>query len=116
MRDRTWAILLTVVVVLLLGVPGLGFMCLGLTGFILSIFRTSMNLAPGWTSAFNLVGLSGVCIGLILVAITVIISYLLLHRREDFNTVKPVEPIPPKNIEPPAPPPPAPDEPLPPTT
>ncbi len=115
MQDRTWAIIFTVVVVLLLGVPGLGFLCLGLTGFILSIFRVSMNLAPGWTSAFNLLGFSGICVGIILVAITVIISYLLLHRRENTKMVKPVEPTPPVTIEPPAPPP-GPDEPLPPTT
>ncbi len=115
MQDRTWAIIFTVVVVLLLGVPGLGFLCLGLTGFILSIFRVSMNLAPGWTSAFNLLGFSGICVGIILVAITVIISYLLLHRRENTKMVKPVEPAPPVTIEPPAPPP-GPDEPLPPTT
>ncbi len=114
MRDRTLGIIFTVIVVFLFGVPGLAFMCLGLTGFVLSIFRPSMNLAPGWTSAFNLVGLSGICIGVILVLITILISYLLLHRREDFDTLKPVESTPPKNIE--QPPPPPPDEPLPPTT
>jgi hypothetical protein len=114
MRDRTLAIVLTLIVVFLFGVPGLGLICLGSTGFLISLFQTTLNLTPGWATTFNIIGLSSVCLGLFLVLITILISYLLLHRKHDFEPIKPASPLPTEKptqpIESTKP-----DEPLPPT-
>ncbi|NJD59062.1 MAG: hypothetical protein C3F13_16850 [Anaerolineales bacterium] len=114
MKDRTLAIVLTILVVFIFGVPGLGLICLGSTSFLIYIFNNPLNLAPGWSAAFNIIGLSAICIGVFLLLITILISYLLLHRKTDFEPIKPAAPLP---TEKPAQPiePAKPDEPLPPT-
>jgi hypothetical protein len=114
MRDRTLAVVLTILVIFLFGVPGLGMICLGSTSFLIYIFNSPLNLSPGWATAFNLVGLSSICIGFFLVLLTILISYLLLHRKSDFEPIKPAAPLPTEKptqpIESKKP-----DEPLPPT-
>jgi hypothetical protein len=112
MRDRSLGVILTVVVILLFGLPGVACICLGLSSFFLYPFVNSQTtLTPAWINTFGVLGL---CIGFFLVVITVVISYLLLRRRADTVAVVPAQPAQPTNIDKPEPPK-NPDEPLPPT-
>jgi hypothetical protein len=112
MRDRSLGVILTILVIFLFGLPGLTCVCLGLFSFLLYPFiNTQTTLSPAWT---NTAGVFGLCIGIFLVFITVVISYLLLHRKEDTKAVVPAQSA---NIDQPTPPAPPtnPDEPIPPT-
>ncbi len=111
MRDRTLGIIFTLIIVFVIGVPGLACMCLGLSSFLLYPFMTQTNISPAWT---NTAGAVGLCIGFFLVLITVVISYLLLHQRQEKPAIVTVQPTPPPPVEK-SPPPSNPDEPLPPT-
>jgi hypothetical protein len=137
MRDRTLAVILTIVAILLLGFPGLVFLCLGLIDFIVFYgFNVPfIGNTPLWV---NILGAIGVCVGFFLLLITIIAAYFLLRRPLEplpstLTTPTPpappappletASPAPPTEPEPPAPPsepePPAPpsnpDEPLPPS-
>jgi len=123
MQNRTLAIILSLLVIFFIGIPGLGLLCVGSTSFMLYIFSNPLNIQSGWAGAFGFVGLSGLCIGFIMVLITIIVSYLLLHRKPEYIETKPVvatptptivEPVQQTSTEKPAPPT-TPDEPLPPT-
>jgi hypothetical protein len=112
MRDRSLGIILTLIVIFVLGLPGLACLCLGLSSFLLyPIINSQTTLSPAWTS---IPGVFGLCIGFFLLLITIVLSYLLLRRRTDTPAVVPAKPTPPPTIDNPAPPT-NPDEPLPPT-
>lgn len=112
MRDRTLGVILTLIVVFLIGVPGLACMCFGLLGFISYPFINSQTgITPAW---INTAGAAALCLGFFLVLIAVVISYLLLHRRAETPAMVPVQPTPPPVSSPPAPPP-ANDQPAPPS-
>jgi hypothetical protein len=116
MRDRTLGVIFTIIVVFLLGVPGLACMCLGLSSFLFyPVLRDQGGISAAWTNTF---GAFGLCAGFFLVLITIVISYLLLHRKPETTAVipaAPTTPTTPTSSEKPAPPT-NPDEPLPPTT
>jgi hypothetical protein len=113
MRDRTLGVIFTIIVVFLFGVPGLACMCLGFSSFLFyPILRDQGGISPAWTNSFGALGL---CAGIFLILITIVISYLLLHRKPETLAVQPIEPIPAKSMDKPTPPPSS-DEPLPPTT
>ncbi len=112
MRDRTLGVIFTVLIIFLLGIPGVACMCLGLSSFLFyPILNNQGGISPVWTNTF---GAFGLCIGFFLVLITIVISYLLLHRKPETLPMKAVEPIPATSIDKPAPPS-NPDDPLPPT-
>jgi TRAP-type C4-dicarboxylate transport system permease small subunit len=111
MRDRTLGVIFTVLVVFLFGIPGVACMCLGLSSFLFSAGLNGQGISYGWTTAF---GAFGLCIGFFLVLITIVISYLLLHRKPETPAMVPVAPIQPISTEKPTPPT-NPDDPLPPT-
>jgi len=104
MRDRNLAILFTVLAILLLGCPGLTIFCLGIIGFIVfySNGYSYSNVSPAWV---NILGSLGICIGIILIIITIIAGFLLLRKKKGVPPTKPNEPLPAS----------APDEPLPPS-
>lgn len=103
MRDRSLAVILTVIAVLLFGCPGLTVLCLGITGFIVfySTGYQSYNVSPGWVNTFG--GL-GVCIGIFLIVVTIIAVFFLLRRKNDTPPMSPKEPLPPSKPEEPIPP------------
>jgi TRAP-type C4-dicarboxylate transport system permease small subunit len=103
MRDRSLAIILTVIAVLLFGCPGLTVLCLGITGFIVfySTGYQSYNVSPGWVNTFGVLGL---CIGVFLIVITIIAAFFLLRRKTDTLPITPIEPIPPTKPDEPIPP------------
>jgi hypothetical protein len=112
MRDRTLGVILTVIVILLFGLPGLACLCLGLSSFLfLPLLNNQAGIQPGWTGTF---GAFGLCAGFILLLITILISYLLLHRKPETTALVPAPPITPASSDKPTPPP-GPDEFLPPT-
>ena len=112
MRDRTLGVILSILVIFLFGIPGIACMCLGLSSFLFyPVLNSQSGITPVWTNAF---GATGLCIGFFLVLITIVISYLLLHRKPEPQPVKALEPIPSQSTDKPAPPT-NPDEPLPPT-
>jgi hypothetical protein len=111
MRDRTVGVILTVVVILLLGVPGIACVCLGLTSFMFyPLLNNQAGISPVWTNTF---GAFGLCAGFILLLLTILISYLLLHRKPESTAMVPATPTAPINSDEPTPPPSS-DEPLPP--
>jgi hypothetical protein len=121
MRDRTAGVILTILVVFLIGIPGIACMCVGLTLYLIEL-GVPLNLTQGGSTAYNLTGFTGLCVGFFLLLITILISYLLLHRKPESTAVIPATPTtavmpapatPPVSTDKPAPPP---DEPLPPTT
>jgi uncharacterized membrane protein len=105
MRDRSLAIILTVVAVLLLGCPGLTVLCLGITGF--AVYYSSgypyYNVSPAWVNIF---GSLGICVGIFLIVITIIAGFFLLRKKTEIPPTKSDQPLPPTN----------PDEPLPPSS
>jgi TRAP-type C4-dicarboxylate transport system permease small subunit len=103
MRDRSLAIILTVIAVLLFGCPGLTVLCLGITGFIVfySTGYQSYNVSPGWV---NGVGTLGICLGIFLIVITIIAAFFLLRRKSHTLPAAPNEPLPPTKPDEPIPP------------
>jgi hypothetical protein len=104
MRDRTLAVILTIVAILLLGFPGLVFLCLGLIDFIVFYgFNVPfIGNTPLWV---NVLGAIGVCLGFFLLAITIIAAYFLLRR--PVETLPPIPNVPPPPTPPTHPEPPA---------
>lgn len=93
MRDRTLGVIFTILVIFIFGIPGVSFLCFGLTFFLVEL-GVPLNLTQGWSTALNLLGLSGLCIGFFLILITIIASYFLLHRRAETPAAKPMGPLP----------------------
>ena len=113
MRDRTLAVIITIVAVVLVGFPGLAFLCLGVIDFIVYYgFNVPfLGNTPVWV---NVLGSIGVCLGLFLLAITIVAAYFLLRRPSDTQPPMPSAPVPPEEPEPPVSPS-KPEEPLPPS-
>ncbi|GEM_PF-1154954 len=99
MRDRTLAVILTIVAILLLGFPGLAFLCLGLLDFIVFYGFNAQPLGNSPLLA-NTLGTIGVCLGFFLLVITILAAYFLLRRPVGTYPTKPTAPAPPA---PPAP-------------
>ncbi len=101
MENRTAAVIITVVVVILCACPGLLFLCNGL----LALIEILTNFQPpvyGIDAPYWLIG--SVCFGLVAILVAVLVSYFVLRQRR----TTPPPPPPPTH-------PPAPEEPLPPT-
>jgi hypothetical protein len=94
MDKRTTGIVLTVVSVLLCGCPGLVGLCGGL-------MFAAVSFVPGADidivgrndprSAF-ITGVIGLCLGIILIAIPVVVGYLTLGRKQETNFNEPIPP------------------------
>ena len=101
MENRTAAVIITVVAVLLCGCPGLAALCLGLVSLVdygagFGIIATDQNTYLGLI-------FGGLCGGLVLIIIAVLVSFFVLRHKKATLPPPPTSPIPP-------------DEPLPPTT
>ncbi len=102
MRDRTLAVILTVAAVILLGFPGLAFLCFGLTDFIVFYgFNNPFSVTTGFS---NLIGTLGLCVGFFLIVITILAGIFLLRRRADLPAPIYEAPIPPTKPDEPIPP------------
>jgi hypothetical protein len=103
MRDRTLAVIITILVVMLCAFPGIAFLCIGLVALLEIIINATYNNYVidvfGKNSAFW--AIAGLGLGVLAIVITVVISILVLRK--------------PKPIQVAPPPPPPPQEPIPPT-
>lgn len=94
MSNRTAAVIITIVAVLLCACPGLAALCWGLASFAdyaggFGIFATSQN-----TYLWYIFG--GVCGGIFLIAIAAIVSFFVLRKKKETPLPpSPDEPIPP---------------------
>jgi hypothetical protein len=92
MSNRTTAIIITVVAVLLCGCPGLALMCGGLLSLIdygagFGYIATDQNTYYGYI-------FGGLCGGIVLIAIAVIVGFLVLRKKKEVLPSSD-EPIPP---------------------
>jgi hypothetical protein len=103
MQNRTAAVIITIVAILLCGCPGLAALCVGLSSFVFQagnflIFSSDQNI-----NIFA--GFSTLCAGFVMVLITVLVIFFVLRKKKETLPVVPEEPVLPTT----------PDEPLPPT-
>ncbi len=93
MNNRTAAIIITIVAVLLCGCPGLAVFCIGLSSLAdyaagFGIFASDQNTYLGYI-------FGGLCIGIVLIAIAAIVSFLVLRKKPETTLPSTDEPIPP---------------------
>ncbi len=98
MENRTAAVVITIVVVLLCACPGLLFLCNGILALVEIISNYNIQIIGyGYNAPYWLAG--SLCLGVLGILIAILVSYLVLRQK------KVTSPIPP----------PPPEEPLPPT-
>ncbi|HVM73220.1 MAG TPA: hypothetical protein VMT91_15755 [Anaerolineales bacterium] len=111
-ENRTWAIVGTVLAILLCGCPGLTMCLFGLVfafGKIPDTTDTFGGTIPSW------VGFSMMCLALIFIAIAVVVPILLLRKKKAATEAVTIDVLPPQPPQPPQSPLP-PQDPLPPTS
>ena len=102
MQDRSLAIIVTIILVILLALPGLAFLCVGLTDFIVYYgFQNPFNVSAGFA---NLLGFGGLCVGAALIIITIVAGFFMLRRKTDLPPKMPDQPNPPTQPDEPIPP------------
>jgi membrane protein implicated in regulation of membrane protease activity len=106
MKNRTTAIILTILAVILCGCPGLAFCVLGIVPLV-SPSAASQTTLPPWASL-----LGGWCLAIILIAIPIVVGILTLRRPKGEELPPPPPPMPPQEPMSPEPP----QEPLPPAS
>jgi hypothetical protein len=116
-ETRTWAIVGTVLAILLCGCPGLTMCLFGVVFATGKVADTNYNFGnsgyiPGW------IGFALLCVSLIFIAIAVVVPILLLRKKKPApEAAAPIDVFPPQPPLPPLPPqqpPMPPQEPLPP--
>jgi hypothetical protein len=94
MNNRTVAIIITILVAFCLGCPGLTALCWGMLSFV--DFAGGLGITGiGDQNGFVASIFGGLCGGLILIALVVLISYFLLRKKKEVAPTPPEEPIPP---------------------
>lgn len=121
-ENRTWAIVGTILAILLCGCPGLT-MCLVGVGFATGTVPDSSNIFGDSGMVPNWIGFALLCVSLVFIVIAVVVPILLLRKKKTapeaattidvFPPQPPLPPLPPQ--QPPMPPMP-PQDPLPPTS
>jgi hypothetical protein len=95
MKDRTLAVIITIVAVILCGCPGLAFLCFGVTDFIDHYALNSYFYGIYGQNAANFWGVMGICGGIIFIVIAIVVSILVLRKKNSTTPPPPNEPIPP---------------------
>jgi len=100
--NKTWAIVGTIAAILLCGCPGLGF-CIGgiavLAGLPVTTWFTGIDTSPKNTTWL---GVAGLCISVIFIAIAIVLPVLLLRKKKDGSKAVAAEVLPPQEPLPPA--------------
>ncbi|MGE5123669.1 MAG: hypothetical protein ACM3H7_04070 [Acidobacteriaceae bacterium] len=94
MRDRTAAVIITILAILFCGCPGLAFLCFGVTDFLDYYVFNSYIYGITDKTVSDVWGIVGLCGGILLVLIAVVLSVLVLRRKKEMP-VTPQEPLPP---------------------
>lgn len=94
MDKRTTGIILTVVAVVLCGCPGLISLFAGALFALVSFIPGAEIDVFGRSDPQSalIAGVVGVCLGLILILIPVVVGYLTLKRRKEVNFNEPIPP------------------------
>ncbi|MBM3152247.1 MAG: hypothetical protein FJZ96_08640 [Chloroflexi bacterium] len=98
MKNRTTAIILTVVSVLLCGCPGIGLCIFGALAVSGTPFTTTIN---GYSTTQPLpiaYGIGGLCAAVIMVAIPIVVGVVTLRKKKETveaGVATPDEPLPP---------------------
>ncbi len=113
-ESKTWAIVGTILAILLCGCPGLTMCLFGIFLAAGKVPDTSYNFGtsgyvPSW------IGFSLLCVALIFIVIAVVVPILLLRKKKPAAVAAPIDILPPQNPLPPQSPMP-PQDPLPPTS
>jgi hypothetical protein len=103
MQNRTAAVIITIIAILLCGCPGLAAFCFGLS--TLADYAAGFGIFASDQNTYIVLIISGLCAGIVMILITVLVSFLVLRRKKETLPIVPDEPLPPIS----------PDEPLPPT-
>jgi fructose-specific phosphotransferase system IIC component len=94
MSNRTAAVIITIVVVILCGCPGLAALCWGFASVVdyaggFGIFATDQNTYLSYI-------FGGICGGVVLIIIAAVVSFLVLRKKKETPLPpSPDEPIPP---------------------
>jgi hypothetical protein len=101
--NKTWAIVGTIAAILLCGCPGLSLCVAGIAALAgLVPYTTTVNgnsttgTVPVW------MGVVGLCVSVIFVAIAIVVPVLLLRKKKDATQAASVEVLPPQEPLPPA--------------
>ena len=102
MENRTTAIILTILAVLLCGCPGLGFCIAGIfTLFGAMPYTSTVNGSQVSGTAPTWLGFVGFCLAIILIAIPIVVGVLTLRKKKPAEagvtpiSTPPSEPLPP---------------------
>ncbi|MFZ2098582.1 MAG: hypothetical protein WAV05_18270 [Anaerolineales bacterium] len=95
MKDRSLAVIITIIAVILCGCPGLAFLCFGVTDFIDHYALNSYFYGIYSQTAANLWGIVGICSGILFIVIAIVVSILVLRKKNGTTPPSPNEPIPP---------------------
>ena len=96
MENRTAAVIITVVAVILCGCPGLAGLCWGLASFL--DFAVGGGIIASTNNAYYWNIFAGFCGGIVFIAITVIVAFFVLRRKKvtsPLPSIPPDEPLPP---------------------
>ena len=98
MTNRTAAVIITILVVLFCGCPGLIFLCNGLIA-LGEMISPSQIQVYGYNAPYWLAG--SLCVGIIAILIAVLVSYFVLRQRKMVPPPPPTKPTPPEEPLPP---------------
>jgi choline-glycine betaine transporter len=94
MKNRTAAVIITIVAILFCACPGLAFLCFGFTGFFdYYAFQSYVFGITDKTTA-DIWGITGICLGICFILFAVIVSFFVLRKNKD-TSQNSNEPIPP---------------------
>lgn len=98
MTNRTTAAIITVIMVILCGCPGLLFLCNASLALIEMITNYRVQIIGyGYNAPYALVG--SLCIGILAIVVTVLVAYFVLRQKK--GTLPPPPPVPPSEPLPP---------------
>jgi len=96
MSNRTTAVIITIIAVILCGCPGLAFLCFGVTDFIDHYALNSYFYGIYNEKVSNSWGVVGICSGILFIVIAIVVSYLVLRQKKVTPPPSnPNEPLPP---------------------
>lgn len=94
MRNRTLAIVITVLAVFLCACPGLAFLCFGFSGFLDYYALQSYIFGITDKTTMDVWGITGMCLGVVFILIAVLVVVLALRKPKDYTPTS-NEPLPP---------------------
>jgi hypothetical protein len=97
MDRRTTGIVSTLAAIILCGIPGLVCLCSGFSSAIMSQdpVRIAESSAGVSTGTLTTIGLIGICFGVLLIAVPIIVAIIFFRRKTNRPLTDITEPLPP---------------------